>query len=94
MKRSSRKYACIGSNKPAGREMHVSICIDMKKTEYQFVNSINKTVIATSKNSVFIDIRRRRIPILAKSRSHARIMNEAFANLVEMSASFGMVCMR
>ena len=74
--------------------MHVNICIDMKKTEYQFVNSINKTVIAIYKNSVFTDIRRKRIPILAKSKSHARIMNVASANLVEMSASFGMVCMR
>ena len=66
----------------------------MKKTEYQFVNSINKMVIATSKNSVFTDTRRKRIPIQAKSKSHVLIMSVASANLAEMSASFGMACMR
>ena len=94
MKRSSKKYACIGSNKPVGRETRASICIDMKKTEYQFVNSINKMVIATSKNSVFTDTRRKKIQIQAKSKSHVHIMNVASANLAEMSASFGMACMR
>ena len=70
--------------------MRVNICIDMKKTEYLYVNFFNKTVTVTFKISVFTDILKKRILERVKSKNRARIMNEVSANSGETSASFGM----
>ena len=70
--------------------MRVNICIDMKKTEYLYVNFFNKTVTVTFKISVFTDILKKRILVRVKSKNRVRIMNEVSANSGETSASFGM----
>ena len=81
---------CIGLSKLAGKVMHVNICIDMKKTEYLYVNFFNKTVTVTFKISVSTGILRKRILVRVKSKNRVRIMNEVSANSGEMSVSFGM----
>ena len=70
--------------------MRVNICIDMKKTEYLYVNFFNKTVTVTFKISVSTGILRKRILVRVKSKNHAHIMNEVSVNSGETSASFGM----
>ena len=70
--------------------MRVNICIDMKKTEYLYVNFFNKTVTVTFKISVSTGILRKRILVRVKSKNRVRIMNEVSANSGEMSVSFGM----
>ena len=81
---------CIGLSKLAGKVMHVNICIDMKKTEYLYVNFFNKTATVTFKISVSTGILRKRILVRVKSKNHVRIMNEVSANSGGMSVSFGM----